>query len=79
MNNPIGKLIFNLGEPLQAELFEDSFKGPTYKNKIDTFYQEVFRPFFKYDKSIFDRELTEDELKLLEYIKDRLHEHFFEE
>lgn len=72
------KLEFNLPEDLEE--FEAATKGSLYKMKIDTLYDEVFRPHIKYDKKLFDdHDLTDEELDIVERIWKKVSEHLEEE
>jgi len=87
-NNPVGMLVYNLDDPYQREEFKHAQNGWKYHEKIETYYQDVFRPHIKYDQPIkiynqdgdlIDYELTSNDYKILEYFIDRLSEHFYGE
>ncbi|MFZ4672568.1 MAG: hypothetical protein ACOYLT_11205 [Flavobacterium sp.] len=44
--------------------------------KIDTIYNEVFRPIFKYDQPVRGKVLSDSEKELLKHVWELLYEHF---
>lgn len=74
------KAILEFELPEEREEFEDATKGSIYKMKIDTLYNDVFRPHIKYDKKLFDdHDLTDEELDIIEMIWKKVSEHLEEE
>lgn len=69
------KAILEFNLPEDREEFEAAVKGLDNKTKIDTLYDEVFRPHLKYGKGLSGEELTEDEEKTLRAIWDEIVNH----
>lgn len=67
-------LEFNL--PEEKEELQAALNGSLCKARIDTLYDEVFRPHFKYDKPILSQELTEEQLAVIEQLWKNVAEHF---
>ena len=67
-------LEFNLPEERDDHI--NALYGSVNKMKIDTLYDEVFRPIFKYDQPIKGKVLSDSERELLEQVWELLHEHF---
>lgn len=73
-------LEFNL--PEEKEELQAALDGSLYKVRIDTLYDEVFRPHFKYDKPILPndessmQELTEEQLAVIEQLWENVRQHF---
>jgi hypothetical protein len=67
-------LKFNLPEEREDHL--NALYGYVNKMKIDTLYDEVFRPIFKYDQPIKGKVLSDSERELLEQVWELLYEHF---
>lgn len=71
---------FNL--PEEREELNDALNGGKYKARIDTLYDEVFRPHIKYNKYIIEgtdnkwQELTEEQYLVIEAIWKKVAEHF---
>lgn len=72
--DPIGALYFNLSDPYQREEFETALKAGKYKRFYDELYDEVFRPYFKYNKSFLDIDDNdrEKETAIIEAIYQRI-------
>jgi len=55
-------------------------RGPLYFELINSLYDDVFRKHLKYGTTIYDDkeniELTSEEIKIIEKIKDKVMEHF---
>lgn len=69
-------LEFNL--PEEKEEFEAATKALLYKEKIDSLYDKVFRPYLKYDKEINGTKLTKEESNIIYRIWQEVREHFEE-
>jgi hypothetical protein len=67
-------LEFNLPEERDDHI--NALYGSVYKMKIDTIYDEVFRPIFKYDPLVKGKVLSVSERELLEQVWELLYEHF---
>lgn len=67
-------LEFNL--PEDKEEMENAIKGGFNKMKIDTLYDEVFRPHIKYGTPITDGDLTDEQLTIIESIWEKVFNHF---
>ena len=67
-------LEFNLPEERDDHI--NALHGSIYKIKIDTLYDEVFRPIFKYDQPIKGKVLSDSERELLEHVWELIYEHF---
>jgi len=71
---------FNL--PEEREELNDALNGSKYKARIDTLYEEVFRPHMKYSKPIIAKdessmqELTDDQLEIIKQIWENVFKHF---
>ncbi len=71
---------FNL--PEESEELQDALKGSLYKCRIDTLYDEVFRPHFKYNKPLMPKneggmqELTDNQIAILEQVWENVRRHF---
>jgi hypothetical protein len=63
-NDVTGSLIFNLDTYEGKDEMIASLRGPEFKRKIDELYDEVFRPFVKYDRSFIG--VTEDKNKYID-------------
>jgi hypothetical protein len=72
------KAILEFNLPEEREEFEASSKGLSSKVKIDSIYDEVFRPYLKYGKEISNKELTEDEYHIIYTIWEEVRDHFQE-
>ena len=67
-------LEFNL--PEERDDHVNALYGSLYKVKIDTIYDEVFRPVFKYDQPVNGKVLSGPERELLEQVWELVYEHF---
>lgn len=67
-------LEFNL--PEERDDHVNALYGSVYKMKIDTIYDEVFRPIFKYDQPVNKKVLSGPERELLEKVWGLIYEHF---
>lgn len=71
---------FNL--PEEREELDAALKGSLYKDRIDTLYNDVFRPHLKYDKPILiedetkRQELSEEQFLVIEALWKKVAEHF---
>lgn len=63
---------FNL--PDEKFEYEATFNATANKIKLDSLYDEVFRPHFKYDKPILNSYLTNKEKEIIEKIWDEISE-----
>ncbi len=71
-------LEFNLNDPEDREDFETAVKAQKYKRFADSYYDEVLRPHLKYDVGIKEKELTEEEYEILDYIREKLYNYYNE-
>lgn len=62
------KAILKFELPEERCEFYSAKKGSHYKMLIDTLYDEVFRPYLKYEKPIIGDELLPLELQVIEKI-----------
>lgn len=68
--------------PEERDELNDALNGGKYKARIDTLYDDVFRPHMKYNKPILARdessmqELTDDQLEIIEQIWENVFKHF---
>lgn len=68
--------------PEEREELRDALNGSKYRARIDTLYNEVFRPHIKYDKPLMAKsenemqELTPEQLAVLEQIWENIFKHF---
>lgn len=72
-------LSFNI--PEEREELDDALNGSKYKARIDTLYDEVFRPHIKYDKPIIGadpkwQELSNEQREVIEILWQKVAEHF---
>ena len=67
-------LEFNLPEEREDHI--NALYGSVNKMKIDTIYDEVFRPVFKYDQTVNGKVLSSPERELLEQVWKLIYEHF---
>jgi hypothetical protein len=67
-------LEFNLPEERDDHI--NALYGSIYKVKIDTLYDDVFRPIFKYGQHVKGKVLSVSERELLEQVWELLYEHF---
>jgi hypothetical protein len=71
---------FNL--PEEREELNDALNGSEYKARIDTLYNDVFRPHLKYDKPILEesdakmKELSDEQREVIEALWKKVAEHF---
>lgn len=75
------KTILEFDLPEEKEELHDALKGSLYKARIDTLYDEVFRPHIKYNKPIIGadskwQELTKEQLAVIEQLWKNIAEHF---
>jgi hypothetical protein len=70
------KAILEFNLPEKKEDLEASLDGPSYKNKIDTLYDEVFRKHFKYEHPIIGETYTDEHDEVLKAIWAKVEEHF---
>ena len=76
------KSILEFDLPEEREELEAALKGSLYKARIDTLYDEVFRPHMKYNKPILAKdessmqELTDEQLEIIEQIWENVFKHF---
>jgi hypothetical protein len=66
----IGSISFDLDDDIERKEFDMMLNAKCAIEKIDTYYDEVFRPIVKY------RFLTDDQQSLLDEILVKLREHF---
>ena len=65
---------------LTTEDLIDMVKGPVYKMKIGSLYDDVFRKHMKYEVPIFEgEEFSERDYKILEVLLEKINEHFNED
>lgn len=78
--NSTGVLIYNLDDHDQRRDFEAAFKGPSLKLKVDTIYDDIFRPHMRYTVSVLNphRKPSKTESLVLEKIWEKISEHFNE-
>lgn len=68
--------------PEERDELNDALNGGKYKARIDTLYDDVFRPHMKYNKPILARdessmqELTDEQLEIIEQIWENVFKHF---
>lgn len=68
--------------PEERDELNDALNGGKYKARIDTLYDEVFRPHMKYNKPILAKdessmqELTDEQLEIIEQIWENVFKHF---
>jgi len=68
--------------PEEREELNDALNGSKYKAKIDTLYDDIFRPHLKYDKPILEetqcrmQELSEEQREVIEALWKKVAEHF---
>lgn len=67
-------LEFNLPEEKQDHI--NAIYGNAMKAKIDTLYDDVFRPIFKYNQPVNGKQTTQEEQDLIEQVWLLIHEHF---
>lgn len=71
---------FNL--PEEREELNDALNGSKYKARIDTLYDEVFRPHIKYNNPILEEtqykmeELSDKQREVIEALWKKVAEHF---
>jgi len=71
---------FNL--PEESEELQDALKGSLYKSRIDSLYDEVFRPHFRYDKPLMLKDdssmqdFTDEQRAILEQVWENVRRHF---
>jgi hypothetical protein len=70
---------FNL--PEEREELNDALNGSRYKSRINTLYDEVFRPHLKYGKPLIAKselemeELTQEQLAIIQQVWDNVFNH----
>ena len=68
--------------PEERDELNDALNGGKYKARIDTLYDDVFRPHIKYNKPILAKdessmqELTDEQLEIIEQIWENVFKHF---
>jgi len=68
--------------PEEKDELKDALNGSVYKSRIDTLYDEVFRPHMKYNKPLMAKdessmqELTDEQLEIIEQIWENVLKHF---
>jgi hypothetical protein len=68
--------------PEERDELNDALNGGKYKARIDTLYDEVFRPHMKYNKPVLAKdessmqELTDEQLEIIEQIWENVFKHF---
>lgn len=68
--------------PEDREELDAALNGSLYKDRIDTLYNEVFRPHLKYDKPLMPesehrmQEFTEEQAKILIQVWENVYKHF---
>lgn len=62
--------------PEEREELNNALNGRLYKTRIDTLYNEVFRPHIKYEKPIIEDSLTGQEYEIIKAIWHKVAEHF---
>ncbi len=67
-------LEFNL--PQERDDHINALYGSVYKMKIDTLYDDVFRPILKYDQPVRGKVLSDSEKELLKVVCELVCEHF---
>lgn len=70
------KAILEFNLPEEREDHVNALYGSVNKMKIDTIYDEVFRPIFKYNQPVHGKVLSDSEIELLQKIWEMLCEHF---
>jgi hypothetical protein len=64
----------------EKERIHSALKGEVYKMKIDSLYNDVFRPYIKYGNPIVvGEEQTKEHYEAIEHIWFKIQEHFSEE
>lgn len=67
--------------PDEREELNDALNGSKYKTCIDTLYQDVFRPYLKYDKPILEesdakmQQLSDEQREVIEALWKKVAEH----
>lgn len=67
--------------PEEQEELNDALNGGKYKARIDTLYNDVFRPHLKYDKPIIGadpkwQELSNEQREVIEILWKKVAQHF---
>lgn len=68
--------------PEEKDELKDALNGGVYKARIDTLYDEVFRPHMKYNTPLLAKdessmqELTDEQLEVIEQIWENVFKHF---
>lgn len=68
--------------PEERKELDAALNGSLYKARIDTLYDEVFRPHLKYDKPILEetqckmQELSDEQREVVEALWKKVAEHF---
>lgn len=70
------KSIIEFNLPEEREEMNDALNGNLYKVRIDTLYDEVFRPHLKYVNPILQDELTDEEYTIIKTIWEKVFNHF---
>lgn len=72
------KALLEFSLPEEKEDHLDALNGSRYKCRIDTLYDEVFRPHIKHDKALTPNVDKETEYQVLWAIWQKINEHFEE-
>lgn len=71
------KAILEFNLPEEREAFNDAIDAQFNAAKIETLYDEVFRPHLKHDLKLFDgHKLTDIEYKIIQTIWEKVSNHF---
>ena len=71
------ELKFNL--PEEKEEFEAAVSAMKTKIKLDYLYENVFRKYIKYEKPIFDNELSKEQYEVINKIWQEVYEYLYED
>lgn len=74
------KTILEFDLPEEREELQAALKGSLYKTRIETLYNDVFRPHLKYDKPIIGadpkwQELSDEQREVIEVLWKKVAEH----
>jgi hypothetical protein len=70
-----GILRFDLNDPYALESFLNASKANSLKGDIDTYYDKVIRPIYRYD-NFNGKKLTKGQKEIIEHLMKGLNEHF---
>ena len=76
------KTTLNFNLPEEREELNDALNGSKYKSRIDTLYDEVFRPHLKYNKPLLPKseiemeELTTEQCAVIIQLWENVFKHF---